>query len=116
MREKQLLLEIISPCVLFPSKGEASDGASKKDATWPRALPPRRKKEKDVFKFLKEDNSSNYTVRRQEFQISRVLEKSRVVREVSLIFALHSPAIVKQFAMLGQPVLHLIFVLKVRRV
>ncbi|CAI8049930.1 Leucine-rich repeat and calponin homology domain-containing protein 1 (Fragment) [Geodia barretti] len=63
------------------SESEASDGACKKDTTWQRALPPRRKKEKDVFKFLKEENSSNYTVRRQEFQISRVMEKSRIVRE-----------------------------------
>jgi hypothetical protein len=62
------------------SESEASDGACKKEATWPRALPPRKKKEKDVFKFLKEENSSNYTVRRQEFQISRVMEKSRIVR------------------------------------
>ena len=37
-----------------------------------------------MFKFLKEENSSNYTVRRQEFQISRVMEKSRIVREVSV--------------------------------
>ena len=34
----------------------------KKESTWPRSIPPRKKKEKDVFRFLKE-HDSNYTVR-----------------------------------------------------
>jgi hypothetical protein len=61
------------------SAGDASD-VSQKDSTWPRSVPPRKKKEKDVFRFLKE-HDTNYTVRRQEFQMSRVIEKCRTVRE-----------------------------------
>ena len=60
--------------------GDADD-RGKKDATWPRGVPPRKKKEKDVFRFLK-DHDANYTVRRQEFQMSRIIEKCRTVKEV----------------------------------
>ena len=70
--------------------GDASDSdGGKKDATWPRSIPPRKKKEKDVFKFLKEEHSVNYTVRRQEFHMSRVMEKCRNVREVSDVIGVH---------------------------
>ena len=65
------------------SVGDASD-LGKKDSTWPRSVPPRKKKEKDVFRFLKE-HDTNYTVRRQEFQMSRVIEKCKAVREVWLL-------------------------------
>ena len=34
-----------------------------------------------MFRFLK-DHDANYTVRRQEFQLSRVIEKCRTVKEV----------------------------------
>ena len=61
--------------------GDADELASSKDTTWPRAVPPRKKKEKDVFKFLKEQNV-NYTVRRQEFQLNRIMEKTKKVKEV----------------------------------
>jgi len=37
-----------------------------------------------VFRFLKE-HDSNYTVRRQEFQMSMIMEKSKRVKEVSCL-------------------------------
>lgn len=37
-----------------------------------------------MFRFLKE-HDSNYTVRRQEFQMSMIMEKSRRVKEVSCL-------------------------------
>ena len=55
------------------------------DSTWPRLKSPHRKKEKkdkDVFRFLK-GGDANYTVRRQQFQLSIVLEKNRFVKNVS---------------------------------
>ena len=55
--------------------------ADERESTWPRSIPPRKKKEKDVFRFLKEQDV-NYTVRRQEFHMSRVIEKCRAVKEV----------------------------------
>ena len=64
-------------CCVFA--GDAADLG--KESTWPRSVPPRKKKEKDVFKFLKE-HDVNYTVRRQEFQMSRIIEKCRTVKEV----------------------------------
>lgn len=66
----------------FCFQGDAEDIA--KESTWPRSIPPRKKKEKDVFRFLKE-HDSNYTVRRQEFQMSMIMEKSRRVKEVSCL-------------------------------
>lgn len=52
------------------------------DGKWQRASP-RRRKEKDVFKFLKE-NDSNYTIRRQQMQISILLEKNQHVKKVEV--------------------------------
>lgn len=52
------------------------------DSTWPRLKSPHRKKDrkdKDVFKFLK-GGDPNYTVRRQQFQMSIILEKNRFVK------------------------------------
>ena len=53
---------------------------SPKDA-WPRLNSPRKKSEKNVFKFLKE-NDPNYTVRRQQMQMSIMLEKNQHVKQV----------------------------------
>lgn len=70
------------------SAGDTSD-VSQKESTWPRSIPPRKKKEKDVFRFLKEESAVNYTVRRQEFQMSRVIEKCRSVKEVCMCTRIH---------------------------
>ena len=51
------------------------------DGKWQRLASPRRKKEKDVFKFLKE-NDANYTIRRQKMQINIMLEKNQHVKKV----------------------------------
>lgn len=64
-----------------------SDGrgspSSPLDATWPRmGSSPRRKKEKDVFKFLKETDP-NYTIRRQQLQMNLILEKNQHVKKVT---------------------------------
>ena len=66
-------------CFTESCTGDAED----RESTWPRSIPPRKKKEKDVFRFLKE-HDVNYTVRRQEFQMSRVIEKCRTVKEVGI--------------------------------
>ena len=63
-----------------------SDGrgspSSPLDATWPRmGSSPRKKKERDVFKFLKE-NDPNYTIRRQQLQMNLILEKNQHVKKV----------------------------------
>ena len=51
------------------------------DGVWPKKSPPRRKNEKSVFKFLKETDT-NYTIRRQEMQISALLKKNQRVKAV----------------------------------
>lgn len=52
------------------------------ESEWTKGTSPRRKKEKDVFKFLKE-NDPNYTIRRQQLQMNLVLEKNQHVKNVS---------------------------------
>lgn len=51
------------------------------ESDWTRSTSPRRKKEKDVFKFLKE-NESNYTIRRHQLQMNLILEKNENVKKV----------------------------------
>ena len=64
------------------SDGRASP-SSPLDTTWPRmGSSPRRRKEKDVFKFLKE-NDPNYTIRRQQLQMNLILEKNQHVKKVT---------------------------------
>ena len=53
-------------------------------AKWQRLTSPRRKKEKDVFKFLKESDP-NYTIRRQQMQLNIMLEKNQHVKKVRLM-------------------------------
>jgi len=66
---------------LEASENEAGRlSASPKDA-WPRLNSPRKKSEKNVFKFLKE-NDPNYTVRRQQMQMNILLEKNEQVKQV----------------------------------
>lgn len=60
-----------------------TDTASVPEDRWKKLASPRRKKEKDVFKFLKE-NDTNYTVRRQQMQINIMLEKNQQVKKVLL--------------------------------
>ena len=60
--------------------------ASPDDGKWSRLASPRRKKEKDVFKLLKE-SEPNYTIRRQHMQMNILLEKNQHVKSV-LILAL----------------------------
>ncbi|XP_064394638.1 leucine-rich repeat and calponin homology domain-containing protein 2-like isoform X2 [Halichondria panicea] len=50
------------------------------EADWTMATSPRKKKEKDVFKFLKESDT-NYTIRRQQLQMNLVLEKNQHVKK-----------------------------------
>ncbi len=57
------------------------------EADWTMATSPRKKKEKDVFKFLKESDT-NYTIRRQQLQMNLVLEKNQHVKKVTLIYTL----------------------------
>lgn len=52
------------------------------ESEWTKGTSPRRKKEKDVFKFLKESDP-NYTIRRQQLQMNLVLEKNQHVKKVS---------------------------------
>ncbi len=54
------------------------------DADWTMSTSPRKKKEKDVFKFLKESDT-NYTIRRQQLQMNLVLEKNQNVKKVTLV-------------------------------
>lgn len=49
---------------------------------WTKGTSPRKKKEKDVFKFLKK-SEPNYTIRRQQLQMNLVLEKNQHVKTVS---------------------------------
>ena len=65
-----------------PSSAGAKDKVPlPEDGKWQRMASPRRKKEKDVFKFLKE-NDANYTVRRQQMQLNIMLEKNQHVKKV----------------------------------
>ena len=57
---------------------------SPKDGTWPRLTSPRKKSEKNVFKFLKESDP-NYTIRRQQMQMNLLLEKNQHVKQVSCL-------------------------------
>ena len=61
---------------------------SPEDTKWQRLASPRRKKEKDVFKFLKE-NDANYTVRRQQMQINIMLEKHKNVKQVCVCMCVY---------------------------
>ena len=65
-------------------KKKASPSPTPEDSKWQRLASPRRKKEKDVFKFLKE-NDSNYTVRRQQMQMNLMLEKHKNVKQVRMM-------------------------------
>ena len=71
-----------------PPSSPESDGqsspSSPSDATWPRRVSPRSKKnEKEVFKFLKESDP-NYTIRRQQLQMNLILEKNQHVKKVGV--------------------------------
>ena len=55
--------------------------ATPPDSDWTKNTSPRRKKEKDVFKFLKESDP-NYTIRRQQLQMNLILEKNQTVKKV----------------------------------
>lgn len=74
------------------------------DKKWQRLTSPRRKKEKDVFKFLKE-NDSNYTIRRQQMQINIMLEKNQHVKTVFLVIV-HASFSVSMWDTLYQMWLH----------
>ena len=77
-----------SPSSVSSDSEGRSSPSSPLDATWPRmASSPRRKKEKDVFKFLKETDP-NYTIRRQQLQMNLILEKNQHVKKVRLDFQL----------------------------
>ena len=52
------------------------------DSTWPNLKSPHRKKDKDVFRFLSKQSDTNYTVRRHQLQMSRILEKNQHVKKV----------------------------------
>ena len=79
-----------SPAALrrkLPTLSESSDNSTPSpDATWPRmkSSPRRARKEKDVFKFLKESDA-NYTVRRQQLQMNLILEKNKDVKQVCFV-------------------------------
>ena len=49
-----------------------------------KSSPRRARKEKDVFKFLKESDA-NYTVRRQQLQMNLILEKNKDVKQVCFV-------------------------------
>ena len=70
-----------------PPSSPESDGqsspSSPSDASWPRRVSPRRKNEKEVFKFLKESDP-NYTIRRQQLQMNLILEKNQHVKKVGV--------------------------------
>ncbi len=63
-----------------PVDDDADKLSSPKDGTWPRLASPRRK-ERDVFKMLKESDP-NYTIRRQQMQMNVLLEKNQHVKQV----------------------------------
>ena len=52
------------------------------ESTWPNLKSPHRKKDKDVFRFLSKQSDTNYTVRRHQLQMSRILEKNQHVKKV----------------------------------
>ena len=58
------------------------DSSQPVDSTWPPLTSPNRKKDKDVFRFLSQQKDPNYTVRRQQFQMNRILEKYKHVKQV----------------------------------
>ena len=58
------------------------DSSQPVGSTWPHLTSPNRKKDKDVFRFLSKQKDPNYTVRRQEFQMNRILEKNKHVKQV----------------------------------
>lgn len=62
-----------------PAQSDSPKGSPK--VTWSSLPSPRRKKEKDVFKFLKESDP-NYTIRRQQLQMNIILEKNKHVKKV----------------------------------
>ena len=67
------------PDVKEPVQSASPKGSPK--VTWSSLPSPRRRKEKDVFKFLKESDP-NYTIRRQQLQMNIILEKNRHVKKV----------------------------------
>ena len=58
------------------------DSSQPVDSTWPPLTSPNRKKDKDVFRFLSQQKDPNYTVRKQQFQMNRILEKNKLVKQV----------------------------------
>ena len=64
-----------------PSQSPSELTATLPDSDWTKNTSPRRKKEKDVFKFLKESDP-NYTIRRQQLQMNLILEKNQTVKKV----------------------------------
>ena len=67
-----------------PESDEQSSPSSPSEASWPRRISPRRKNEKEVFKFLKESDP-NYTIRRQQLQMNLILEKNQHVKKVTIV-------------------------------
>ena len=67
------------PAVLSPGDAEVLD---EELHGW--KISVRKRKEKDVFRHLKEPDA-NYTVRRQEMHMHLVMEKSRKVKEVRML-------------------------------